>query len=65
MYLNKSMYYVSFKPQDGCFVPLMANHAVLSLRHQKQCPYAQPRTIICVDPNGNICLFFALVYKIG
>ena len=38
--------------QDGCFIPLMVNHGILCLDHQKNCPSAQPRTTICIDEKG-------------
>jgi hypothetical protein len=38
----------------------MINHTVLSLRHQRNCPYAQERIIICIDPNGMFCSVYAI-----
>ncbi|XP_028416029.1 uncharacterized protein LOC114539593 [Dendronephthya gigantea] len=38
--------------KDSCFVSLMMNHSVLSLPHQKNCPCAEGRLVMCIDQNG-------------
>jgi hypothetical protein len=40
-------------------VPYFPNHAIIERLHQKECPSAEVKGIVCIDQYGECCVYIA------